>query len=141
MAVTQNDEGHFVATGGNATGEVAFEVEGLGRADQAQVAAMQRGLRAAIPILLDCRRKAARRTSPAGETRMVFAISRQGRATIRVQGSTVEHPRGARCLSRFLRRHRFEPEAAGRNRVTVTFTGDEAMPVRPEGEEAEPAQN
>ncbi len=133
VEVTQNEAGHYEARGGNATGEVAFAIEGLGRRQsEAQVAALQRGFRAAIPILLDCRRKAARRSSPAGDIEIILTVSPRGRARVQVRRSTVPDERGGRCLRRNFGRYTFQGEAAGRARVRVTFTGNEAMPVREE---------
>lgn len=119
--VTTNDDGRLEARGGNAGGEVEFVVIGRPNAQAAQVAAIQRSLRAAIPVLLDCRRKAARRTSPAGEVTLEAAIPRRGRARIRVIRSSVEDARGGRCLSRFLPRQPFEEAARGAARIVVRF--------------------
>ena len=133
--VQRNGEGNLEARGGNATGEVSFRVEGIGRRQsEEQVAAMQRSLRAAIPILLDCRRKAARRSSPAGDIELLAVVPRRGRARIQVRRSSVEDERGGRCLTRFLGRHSFEEAAAGRVKVHVTFTGAGAIPVHREEE-------
>ena len=134
--VTRNANGDLEAVGGNASGEVSFRVLGQGaQATEERVAAMQRSLRAAIPILLDCRRKAARRSSPAGEITLLATVPRRGRTRIQVRSSTVADERGGRCLGRFLGRHPFEEAAAGRSTVIVTFTGDEAIPVRSNPEE------
>ncbi|MFT5356293.1 MAG: hypothetical protein ACI9KE_003516 [Polyangiales bacterium] len=131
VEVTRNADGDLEASGGNATGEVAFRVLNQGaRATEERVAAMQRSLRAAIPILLDCRRKAARRSSPAGDITLIASVPRRGRVRLQVRSSTVVDDRGGRCLRRFLARHPFEEAAAGRSIVVVTFTGNEAMPVR-----------
>lgn len=133
VEVTRNADGDLEATGGNATGEVSFRVLGRGaRATEERVAAMQRSFRAAIPILLDCRRKAARRSSPAGDITLIATVPRRGRTRVQVRSSTVADERGGRCLRRFLARHSFEEAAAGRSTVVVTFTGNEAMPVRNE---------
>lgn len=128
VQVTRNAEGRLTARGGNDGGEVAFVVTGGPSATEEQVAATQRSLRAAIPILLDCRRKAARTESPAGEIELDARIPARGRARLRVVRSTVADARGSRCLTRFLPREPFEPAARGAANITIRFNETASSP-------------
>ncbi len=116
--VHQNSEGEFEASGGTANGMIRFTIESP---REERTAAVQRGLRAAIPGLLDCRRKSSHRGSPAGVTRATILVSNRGRARARMTGTTVNSPRAERCLRRTLQRQRFEESARGRALVRVEF--------------------
>ena len=66
VTVTRDENGRFTAEGRSGNGHVKFIVTGGRRATAEQVAALQRSFREAIPVLLDCRRKASRLESPEG---------------------------------------------------------------------------
>lgn len=121
VEVTRNPEGRLTARGGNDGGEVGFVVTGGPDATEEQVAATQRGLRAAIPVLLDCRRKAARTESPEGEIELDARFAARGRPRLRVVRSTVSDARGSRCLTRFLPREPFDAATRGAARITIRF--------------------
>lgn len=129
VAVTRNADDRFEATGRSGDGNIEFTVIGGARATAEQVAALQRSVREAIPILLDCRRKASRNESPEGEIRLRVTVNARGRARVRVLRSTVADARGGRCLTRFLGRRPFEAEARGTHDVVVRFS--HAEPTHP----------
>ena len=117
--ITRDAEGRMNTEGGTEIGEVRFRLRGSARATEEQMQAVHRGLRAALPVMLDCRRKAARNHPPYGEITLDLVL-RRGRATWRTRGSTVQDARGERCLRRFLGRRRFA-EVSGRFRVVIEF--------------------
>lgn len=122
--VTTNAEGKGEARGGTPDGLVTFRV--IGNADAAaQIQSVHRAVRASIPQLLDCRRKAARRESPAGDVLVDLRVNgARGQATSR--RTTVADARGPRCVVQALGRARYEAEARGRVQVVVTFAADAA---------------
>lgn len=119
--VTTDAEGRLTATGRTEIGEVRFRVVGRPGATEAQIQDVHRTVRAAIPTLLDCRRKAARRQPPYGEIQVDLNVARSGRARARVRRSSVPDARGPRCVTRALQRARFGAEARGRVQVVVEF--------------------
>ena len=129
VPVTQNADGRFEATGRSGDGNVQFTVIGGARATAEHVAALQRSVRNAIPILLDCRRKASRTQSPEGEIRLRVTVAGRGRGRVRVLRSTVPDARGGRCLTRFLGRATFEEAARGTHDVVVRFSAAEPTHV------------
>ncbi|MCB9604618.1 MAG: hypothetical protein H6720_30230 [Sandaracinus sp.] len=123
--VTTNAEGRGEATGGTPDGLVRFRV--VGDADAtAQIQSVHRAVRAAIPQLLDCRRKAARRESPAGDVFVDLRVAANGRGQAASRRTTVADARGPRCVTQALGRARYEGEARGRVQVVVTFAADAA---------------
>jgi len=130
VTVTRNADGRFEAEGRSGNGHVRFTVTGGRRATAEQVAAVQRSFREAIPVLLDCRRKASRLESPEGEITLRVRVNRRGRAQVRVLRSTVPSARGGRCLTRFLPRRTFESAAAGVHQVTIRFSHAEPTHAR-----------
>ena len=123
--VTTNAEGRGEASGGTPDGLVRFRVVGEAAAT-AQIQAVHRAVRAAIPQLLDCRRKAARRESPAGEVTVDLRVAANGRGQAVSRRSTVADARGPRCVVQALGRARYQGEARGRVQVVVTFAADAA---------------
>lgn len=135
--VTREPDGRLLARGGTEGGEVRFRVNAESTAPEARVQAVQRTVRAAIPGMLDCRRRASRRgASPAGDIAIELTIARNGRARTRVASSTVADERAPQCLTRAISRERFPAEAAGATTVTVRFA--DATPVQ--AAEAPPAR-
>jgi len=130
VTVTRDENGRFQAEGHSGNGHVKFTITGSRRSTAEQVAALQRSMRQAIPVLLDCRRKASRLESPEGEITMRVTVNRQGRARIRVLRSTVPSDRGSRCLTRFLPRRPFEAAAVGTHQVVIAFSHAEPTHVR-----------
>lgn len=131
VEVTRDEDGNLRAQGGAENGQVTFEVIGDRGQSETQVAAVQRGMRRAIPILLDCRRRSARTSSPEGEIVLNVRVTRE-RHQVRVRNSTVQSPRGGRCLTRHLQRAVFEEGARGAIKVIVRFSGEGAIPVHDE---------
>lgn len=128
--VRRTDDGTLEATGGNASGEVRFRIRSHGSTGEAAVAAVQRAVRAAIPGMLDCRRRAGRRNmDPAGAMVIELRVPRRGRARTRTIESAVQDSRAPTCVSRVLSRARFEPDAAGTTRVHVRFAPRAALDV------------
>ncbi len=119
--VTTDAEGRPTAVGRTEMGEVRFRVVGRTGATEAQIQGVHRTVRAAIPALLDCRRKAARRQAPYGDIHLRLNVTRNGRARVRVRRSSVADARGPRCVRRALQRARFGSEARGRTEVVVEF--------------------
>ncbi|MBX3247982.1 MAG: hypothetical protein KF901_12450 [Myxococcales bacterium] len=117
--VTTSADGQREARGGTPDGLISFRVVG---ADDAQLQAVHRTIRATIPALLDCRRKAARRQSPAGEMEIDLRLARGGRGQATVRRNTVADDRGPRCVTQALGRARYEGASPGRVRVILTFT-------------------
>lgn len=130
VTVTRDADGRFTAQGRSGNGHVKFTVTGGRRATAEQVAALQRSFREAIPVLLDCRRKASRLESPEGAITLRVTVNRRGRARIRVLRSTVPSERGSRCLTRFLPRQPFETAAVGTHEVVVEFSHAEPTHTR-----------
>lgn len=120
--VTRGEDGVPEARFTTPNGEVSYAVVGAeGDADE-RVLAGHRGMRSAVPGLLDCRRRAAKRgRSPEGEVRMQALVSHTGRARARVVRSTVASPRAGNCVVAAIRRTRFDREAAGRWTLRVRF--------------------
>jgi hypothetical protein len=129
-------DGEIEAYGGNASGEVRFTVRTLGQsAPEEAVAAGQRTVRAAIPGMLDCRRRAGRRDmDPAGLMILDLQIARRN-VRVRTHRSEVQDERAPTCISRVLTRAGWEDASRGqRLRVRVLFAGRQALdvPVRDE---------
>jgi hypothetical protein len=123
IEVERDEEGHPFTTGGTPDGRVRFQVRGGSEAPDERLRAVHSGIRAAIPAILDCRRRATRRgQSPVGTTRVAVRVSRRGRAATHPGRTTVEAGPGvARCLARALGRHRFDRAARGTSRVSIEF--------------------
>jgi hypothetical protein len=121
VPVTRTPEGLFRATGGTPTGEVRFQVTGARGVASATVQAMQRTLRATIPGFLDCRRRAARRHSPIGQTTLSLNVGQGGGSQVQMTESTVADERGGQCVTSTLSGARFDAAAAGRGTVIVFF--------------------
>ena len=97
-AVTRSADGHLETEGGTPGGEVRFRVVAPADADEARLRLLHGALRTHIALLLDCRRKAGRRASPAGDITLDLNVARTGRAQARTRESTVADDRGKRCL-------------------------------------------
>ena len=130
VAVRRTGDGTLEATGGNASGEVRFRIRSHGRTGEAAVAAVQRGVRAAIPGMLDCRRRAGRRgMNPEGEMVIELRVARRGRARTRTIENAVQDSRAPTCVSRVLSRARLGQDAAGTTRVHVRFAPRRVLDV------------
>lgn len=131
VRVTRNAEGRFVARGGTPGTEIRFQVLAEGSSDVA--AAAQRAVRAIIPGLLDCRRRAGRRLSPAGMIALDLTVPARGRVRTRPVSSTVADSRASQCVARALRPASFGGQA-GAVRLEVTFGATQALdvPTHPE---------
>lgn len=119
--VTTNADGQLEARGGTPDGLISFRVVGAA-GSEAQLQAVHRTVRATIPSLLDCRRKAARRESPAGEMEIDLRLAAGGRGRATVRRNSVADARGPRCVTQALGRARYEGASPGRVRVILTFT-------------------
>jgi hypothetical protein len=130
VRVSHNADGKPQASGGTANGLVRFTLTGQGRASDEAVAAAQRAVRAAIPGLLDCRRRASRREmNPEGALTVNLRIPRRGRAQARTTENTLEDQRAPICVGRALARAPYAAEAAGRVQVVVRFAGRRQLDV------------
>lgn len=124
--VTRDEHGVPSATGGLPNRLVTFRVEGSPETPDAQLQAVHRAVRAQIPTLLDCRRRAGRRTPPAGT--MHFRVVAGRRTRVRAGHSSVEDSRGPRCVSRVLERASYDAEARGTTTVVVEFANEPLTP-------------
>ncbi|MDH5491333.1 MAG: hypothetical protein OEY14_05215 [Myxococcales bacterium] len=136
VPVERDAEGRPRAAGGTPDGTVGFVVRGAASASEGAVAAAQRSLRGAIPILLDCRRRAGRRGGdPAGEIEVAVQVSARGQGRARIVRNTVRNRHGTRqaaqCMSRGLEGVSFDPESAGALTVIVTFAPERAAAAAP----------
>lgn len=123
VEVQRDAAGRPSAAGGLPNRLVTFTVEASAESPESQVQAVHRAVRAAIPTLLDCRRRASRRHPPDGE--MSFRLFRRGRRIrVRAGRSSVEDPRGSRCVKRVLERASYDESAAGTTDVRVTFRSE-----------------
>ena len=101
--------GGFRSRGTSTGGEVSFEVKG---ADRTQVERTHNLARAALPGLFDCRRRASKLASPAGEIRLQLKAGGQ----IGVASSTVPNERAPSCVASALKR------ARGKEKSTADLT-------------------
>lgn len=92
-------DGGFRSRGGSMGGEVSFEVQGK---ERAQVERAHNLTRDALPGLFDCRRRASKLASPAGEIRLSLKPGGQ----IGVVSSTVPNERAPTCAMGALKRAR-----------------------------------
>lgn len=133
VTVTANAEGRFEATGGTPGREIVFTVTGAEGVTGEAVASVQRLVRATIPSLLDCRRKAGRRGGdPAGVLTVDVRVNARGRGRVRVTRNTIQNRHGtrqaARCANRGLGGAAYTAAMSGRYTVSVQFAG-EATPA------------
>lgn len=120
-AVTRND-GVPKATFETPRGEVSYTVVGAKGDEDARVLAAHAGMRTAVPGLLDCRRRAAKRNrSPEGEIELTALVARTGRAQAKVRTSTVSNTLARRCVAAAVGRATFDRAAAGRWTIQVRF--------------------
>ncbi len=113
-------DGRLAARGGVESGEVRYKVIGP-EALRAQIPAIHGAVRTAIPGLLDCRRRASRRESPAGEVRVDVTVGANGRGRAGRAQSTVADPKSGRCVQTVLSRAQYAREARGRYTVVVEY--------------------
>ncbi len=127
VRVNKRPDGSLVAAGGTPGREVRFLVTAPPTSSSNAVQGVHAAVRGAIPLLLDCRRKATRRGHSAkGTAEVKLRITRTGKATPKLVNTTMESPLGPPCITRALRRTQFEPSAQGNIRLDVTFAEDPA---------------
>jgi hypothetical protein len=120
--VKQTPDGGFESTGTSLQGEVLYKVRSKGKNPDGSemVERIHQGVRDALPSLFDCRRKASKKSSPAGE--LVLAVNLKGKAApdIEVSSCTVPAERAPFCVDQALTQ--FLPrEGWGRAEVTIQF--------------------
>jgi hypothetical protein len=121
--VTRTDDGVPESIFHTPGGEVRFTVVGAKGDDDERVLAAHAGMRKAVPGLLDCRRRAAKRDqSPEGELHLTALVTRTGRAQSRVVRSTVKNPIASRCVAATVNRTTFDRAAMGRWTLQVRFS-------------------
>jgi hypothetical protein len=128
-AVTRNEDGVPEAGFATPRREVRFTVTGQKKDSDERVTAVHAGMRSAVPGMLDCRRRAAKRErSPEGTVDLAVQVSRTGRAQARAIRSTVASPIAKSCLTRAIGRTSFDRSAAGRWSLRVHFApyGDDS---------------
>jgi hypothetical protein len=120
--VTRNADGLPQARFATPGKEVRFTVTGQKSDSDERVSAARAGLRAAVPGLLDCRRKAGKRDrSPEGEVEVTFLVSGTGQARAQAVRSTVENPIARTCVVRAVGQAKFDRSTAGRWSAVVQF--------------------
>jgi hypothetical protein len=103
-------------------GEVAVTITGEGETSAAAVASLHRAVQARIGTLLDARRRAARRASPAGKVVIAFRVTPRGIAKGRRVSSTIaDKNTPGRVIKALRAAARGEKGAAGSYRIAVTF--------------------
>jgi hypothetical protein len=132
-AVAVDGAGRASAAGGTGEREVGYAVsaDGDGTAPEV-VAAVHRALGDGLAGLLDCRRRAGRRSSPAGAITVTAEVSSSLRRAT-AESSTVADAAAARCVERALEALVLPPGArSGRVRIVVTFRdAEDDPPARP----------
>jgi hypothetical protein len=97
VAVDEQPNGAFRSRGESTQGELSFEVEARERTAVEQAHKL---VRDALPGLFDCRRRATKTGSPAGE----IALSLSAKGAIKVNASSVANERAPTCVSSVLKR-------------------------------------
>jgi hypothetical protein len=131
-SVTIDPTGRANASGGTGEREVGYAVSADDDATAPEVvAAVHRALGDGLAGLLDCRRRAGRRASPAGAITLTAEVGSSLRRTATVS-STVADPGAPRCVERALESLALPSgHAGGRVRVTVTFGPEETEAAGP----------
>jgi hypothetical protein len=120
--VQHNTAGRPTASGATPDGTIHFEVIGDANARPAQVAALQRTMRAHLAIFLDCRRHSTRRGDrPDGDVRLDLQVRPRGVTRARTISQTVADDTAGRCIERGLGRMTFENDARGHSELLVRF--------------------
>jgi hypothetical protein len=112
VAVTAGADGSFSSHGQSTGGEVSFEVRAR---DKAHVEPLHNVVRAALPGLFDCRRRASKLASPEGD--LTFTIDARG--TISAGKSTVANERAPTCVGSVLKRAPGRPKSPAE--LTIHF--------------------
>lgn len=118
--VRQTPDGAFESSGKSLSGEVSYSVRAKGADGSALVERVHQGVRDALPSLFDCRRKASKNASPAGE--LVLAVNLKGKQKpdIEVSSCTVPAERAPFCVDSALTE--FLPRSGwGRAQVKIQF--------------------
>lgn len=102
-------DGAFTSHGQSTEGEVSFDVRAR---DKANVEPLHNVVRAALPGLFDCRRRASKLASPEGD----LAFTLDARGNITAGKSTVANERAPICVGSVLKR------APGRPKVAAELT-------------------
>ncbi|MDB4977756.1 MAG: hypothetical protein JWN48_6097 [Myxococcaceae bacterium] len=112
VEVSQGADGSFSSHGKSTEGEVSYDVKA---ADQAAVEKLHNIVRAALPGLFDCRRRASKLASPEGD--LTFKLDPKG--AIVSTSSTVKNERAPTCVGSVLKRAPGRPKAAAS--LTIHF--------------------
>lgn len=115
--LTQDGSGKWSGRYATGTGEVSFVVSGP-RKDA--VLAAHKTMLSAVPRLLDCRRRASKLESPAGDLHFNLVLRRKGKGKVKALKGTVASKWALPCSTGAIRRAQHE-RALGRTRVVVTF--------------------
>ena len=109
VEVVAGADGSFSSHGQSTEGEVSFDIRAR---DRAHIAPLHNVVRAALPGLFDCRRRASKLASPEGA--LVFTLDARGNIT--AGKSTVANERAPTCVGSVLKR------APGRPKVAAELT-------------------
>jgi len=112
VEVTAGADGSYSSRGQSTGGEVSFAVRAR---DKAHVEPLHNVVRAALPGLFDCRRRASKLASPEGD--LVFTLDARG--NISAGKSTVANERAPTCVGSVLKRAPGRPKAAAE--LTIHF--------------------
>jgi len=104
--IAEGSDGSFSSRGQSTEGEVSFDVK---TRDKAVLEKLHNVVRAALPGLFDCRRRASKLASPEGD--LTFALDAKGGVT--AGKSTVANERAPTCVGSVLKR------APGRPKVVA----------------------
>lgn len=109
VELSRTPDGAFQSHGQSTEGEVSFDVSA---ADEKTVEVLHNVVRAALPGLFDCRRRASKLASPEGD--LPFKLDARGGIT--AGKSTVANERAPTCVTGVLKR------AAGRPKASASLT-------------------
>ena len=103
-------------------GEVSFEVRARPGSKESLIQAAHQTMINAVPRLLDCRRRASKLQSPAGQLEYNLTLRRKGRATVKSVKGTVDSQWALPCSAGAIKRAK-QVRDFGRVKVVVTFGG------------------
>jgi hypothetical protein len=105
VSITEAADGRFSSHGQSTEGEVSFDITAR---DKTTVEKLHNVVRAALPGLFDCRRRASKLASPAGD--LAFALDPKG--GVSAGKSSVANERAPTCVGSVLKRASGRPKAA-----------------------------
>lgn len=114
----EEKDGVFVSHGASLQGEVSFDVSAKGAAGRDAVERVHTAVRDGLPGLFDCRRRASKLASPAGELVFDVKLSPTAKPNIESKSSTVANERAPICTGNALKQ---AFKKGGKGPVTLTI--------------------